>query len=307
MRKYDLVVIGAGPAGLTAGIYAGRFDLKTVVLEEAMPGGQVAMTHLIENYPGVTAESGAALTERMQKQMLQFGAELSTDSVSAIEIGENGLVVVGRSERYEAGAIIVATGTGYRKLGVPGEDEFVGRGVSYCATCDGPFYKDQEIAVVGGGDSALQESLYLAGIASKVYIIHRRDEFRAVPVLAERVMNHDRIECICSHVVESVEGSFKGVERLNLKPVGDGEPRGLEVPGVFLFVGLKPKTEFLGDLIEKDDRGFLVTNDEMKTRVRGVFAAGDCRTKPLRQVATAIGDGATAAFETERFLDSDKW
>jgi thioredoxin reductase (NADPH) len=307
MRKYDLVVIGAGPAGLTAGIYAGRFNLKTVVLEEAMPGGQVAMTHLIENYPGVAAESGAALTERMQKQMAEFGAELVTDSVSAIEAAENGLIVIGRSERYEAGTVIVATGTGYQKLGVPGEEEFMGRGVSYCATCDGPFYKGQEVAVIGGGDSALQEALYLSGIASKVHIIHRRDEFRAVPVLAERVMNHDRIECICSHVVESIEGSFKGVERLNLKPVGDGEPRVLEVPGVFLFVGLKPKTEFLGELLEKDDQGFLVTNDEMKTRVRGVFAAGDCRAKPLRQVATAIGDGATAAYEAERFLDSNKW
>ncbi len=307
MADHDLVVIGAGPAGLTAGIYAGRSRLSTLVIEMMMPGGQAAITHLIENYPGVSALSGAELAGRMQEQMESFGAVLASDTVTAIERTEDHFTVVRGSGPTTARAVIIASGTGYRKLGVPGEEEFAGRGVSYCATCDGPFYRDQEVAVVGGGDSALQESLYLTGLVKKVYLIHRRDEFRAVPVLAERVRAHEKIECICSHTVESIEGSGAGVERLILKPVSEGERRILEVPGVFLFVGLKPRTEFLGDLIERNEWGFITAGEDTRTNVPGICAAGDCREKPLRQIATAVGDGATAVHVLERFLDDGEW
>jgi len=307
MADHDLVVIGAGPAGLTAGIYAGRSRLSTLVIEMMMPGGQAAITHLIENYPGVSALSGAELANRMQEQMESFGAVLVSDTVTSIERAGDHFTVLRGSGRTTARAIIIASGTGYRKLGVPGEEEFAGRGVSYCATCDGPFYRDQEVAVVGGGDSALQESLYLTSLVKKVYLIHRRDEFRAVPVLAERVRAHEKIECICSHTVESIEGSGAGVERLILKPVSEGETRVLEVPGVFLFVGLKPRTEFMGDLIERNEWGFITAGEDTKTKVPGICAAGDCRDKTFRQIATAVGDGATAVHVLERYLDDGEW
>jgi len=202
--------------------------------------------------------------------------------------------------------VIVASGTAYRKLGVPGERELAGRGVSYCATCDGPFYKDQEIAVVGGGDSALQEALYLTKFAKKIYLIHRRDEFRAVPILAERVNESDKIECLCSNVVERINGT-DGVESVDIRSKKSDEVRTLAVTGVFLFVGLEPRTEFLRGLAELDERGFVVTDQQMKTNVTGLLAAGDCRSKLLRQVATAVGDGATAAFSARTFLEDGEW
>lgn len=307
MTDYDLVVIGAGPAGLTAGIYAGRSRLSTLVLEMMMPGGQAAITHLIENYPGVGAVSGSELTSRMQEQMASFGAELASDAVTGVERTGDHFTIMRGTGTTTSRAVIIASGTGYRKLGVPGEEEFAGRGVSYCATCDGPFYRGQEVAVVGGGDSALQESLYLTSLVKKVYIIHRRDEFRAVPVLAERVRAHEKIECICSHTVERIEGGASGVERVVLKPVEAGETRVLEVPGIFLFVGLKPRTEFLGDLIEKNEWGFITAGEDTRTNVPGICAAGDCREKLLRQIATAVGDGATAVHAIERFLDDGEW
>lgn len=307
MTDYDLVVIGAGPAGLTAGIYAGRSRLSTLVLEMMMPGGQAAITHLIENYPGVGAVSGSELTSRMQEQMASFGAELASDAATGVERTGDHFTIMRGTGTTTSRAVIIASGTGYRKLGVPGEEEFAGRGVSYCATCDGPFYRGQEVAVVGGGDSALQESLYLTSLVKKVYIIHRRDEFRAVPVLAERVRAHEKIECICSHTVERIEGGASGVERVVLKPVEAGETRVLEVPGIFLFVGLKPRTEFLGDLIEKNEWGFITAGEDTRTNVPGICAAGDCREKLLRQIATAVGDGATAVHAIERFLDDGEW
>jgi thioredoxin reductase (NADPH) len=307
MADHDLVVIGAGPAGLTAGIYAGRSRLSTRVIEMMMPGGQAAITHLIENYPGVSALSGSELAARMQEQMQGFGAELISDTVTSIEQSGDHFTVALGSGPMTARAIIIASGTGYKKLGVPGEEEFAGRGVSYCATCDGPLYRGQEVAVVGGGDSALQEALYLTSLVKKVYLIHRRDEFRAVPVLGERVRAHEGIECVFSHVVESIEGSGAGVEHLVLNPVAGGEARVLGVHGVFLFVGLKPKTEFLGDLIEKNEWGFLAAGEDTRTNIPGICAAGDCRDKPLRQIATAVGDGATAVHAVERYLDDGEW
>jgi thioredoxin reductase (NADPH) len=306
MENYDLIVIGAGPAGLTAGLYAGRARLSTLMLEMMMPGGYAATTERIENYPGIATINGMDLATKMLEHAQTFGAKLVPAGVTGLEVGEDGPVVVAGPARYGAKAVIVATGTGYRKLGVPGETELAGRGVSYCATCDGPFFKNEEIAVVGGGDSALQEALYLTTFAKKIYLIHRRDEFRAIPILEERVRGHEKIECLCSHVVDRINGEG-GVESLDLHAVKSGETRTLPVKGVFLFVGLEPKTKFVGDLIDMDDRGFLITDADMKTKTRGILAAGDCRMKTLRQIATAVGDGATAAFVAQKYIEDGEW
>jgi thioredoxin reductase (NADPH) len=306
MAAFDVIVVGAGPAGLTAGIYTGRSRLKTLVLEAMMPGGQVVVTSHIENYPGACSETGAELVSSMHQQMVSFGAEIRTASAEGVEKTDAGFVVRAGAEAFEARAVIIATGTGYKKLGVPGEDEFLGRGVSYCATCDGPLYKDMEIAVVGGGDSALQEALYLTSFAKRVYLIHRRDEFRAVPILRERVLANDKIECFCSTVVERINGTG-GVDSIDLKDVGTDETVKHPVAGVFLFVGLQPKTEFVEGFVDTSDTGFILTDSEMKTNVRGVLAAGDCREKLLRQISTAVGDGATAAFVAQRLIEDNEW
>ena len=306
MEKRNLVIVGAGPAGLTAALYAGRARIATLVLEMMMPGGQAAITELIENYPGTGAVGGAELTSRMVEQAKEFGAEIAMQSVTGVEADGDRLVVRAGEVGYEARAVIVASGTGYRKLGVPGEEELAGRGVSYCATCDGPFYKEQEIAVVGGGDSALQEALHLTRFAKKIHLIHRRDEFRAVPVLVERVQAHERIECLCGNIVTRINGT-NGVESVDLESKKTGETRTLTVSGVFLFVGLEPRTDFLGGLLALDEGGFILTDGEMKTNVRGILAAGDCRAKLLRQVSTAVGDGATAAFTAQRYIEEGEW
>ncbi len=306
MEAYDVIVIGAGPAGLTAGIYAGRARLKTLVLEGLMPGGQVVVTSHIENYPGVGPTTGTELIAAMTGQMSSFGAELKTAEASSVEAAGDGFVVTAGSGTFGTRTVIVASGTEYKKLGVPGEAEFLGRGVSYCATCDGPLYKDAEIAVVGGGDSALQEALYLTTFATKVYLIHRRDEFRAVPILQERVRDNDKIECFCSCVVESIAGS-NGVDAIELKNVKTGEETTHPVSGVFLFVGLVPRTEFLEGVVDRAPDGFIPTDGEMKTNVRGILAAGDCRAKLLRQISTAVGDGATAAFAAQRLVEDNEW
>ncbi len=306
MDKYDVVVVGAGPAGLTAGIYAGRARLRTLILEAMMPGGQVVVTSHIENYPGVGPTTGTELIASMAEQVKSFGAEMKTAEASGIEAKGDGFLVTAGSQAFETRTVILATGTAYKKLGVPGENEFLGRGVSYCATCDGPFYKDQEIAVVGGGDSALQEALYLTTFAKRVYLIHRRDEFRAVPVLQERVAANDQIECFCSCVVERINGTG-GVESIDIKNVKTGETRTHKVSGVFLFVGLVPKTELCQDIVDTGPDGFIITDNEMKTNVRGVLAAGDCREKLLRQISTAVGDGATAAFAAQRLIEDGEW
>ncbi len=306
METHDLIVIGAGPAGLTAGLYAGRARLSTLMIEMMMPGGYAATTERIENYPGIATINGMDLATQMLEHAQKFGATLTPAGVTGLEVGEDGPVVVAGPTRYGATAVIVATGTGYKKLGVPGETELAGRGVSYCATCDGPFFKNEEIAVVGGGDSALQEALYLTKFAKRIYLIHRRDDFRAIPILGERVREHDKIECICSHVVERVNGE-NGVESIDLRAVKSGEKKTLPVKGVFLFVGLEPKTEFVGDLIDTDERGFLITDEDMKTKTKGILAAGDCRVKTLRQIATAVGDGATAAFVAQKYIEDGEW
>ncbi len=306
MESYDLIIIGAGPAGLTAGLYAGRARLKTLVLEMMMPGGYAATTELIENYPGIRSIGGMDLATKLVEHAQDFGARLASTAASGLEKTDGGFRVAAGEEAFEAKAVIVATGTGYKKLGVPGEEELLGRGVSYCATCDGPFFKDEEIMVVGGGDSALQEALYLTTFAKKITLVHRRDEFRGTPILGERVRAHEKIECLCSHTVERINGT-DGVESVDLVDLKAGEKRAVPVTGVFLFVGMEPKTEIAGDLAERDESGFILTDEAMKTKTVGLFAAGDCRRKPLRQIATAVGDGATAAFMALKYIEDGEW
>jgi thioredoxin reductase (NADPH) len=306
MAAHDLIIVGAGPAGLTAAIYAGRSRMKTIVIEMMMPGGWMALTDVLENYPGVGTVHGVELSQRMAEQAKAFGAETVSGAVSAVEPVGDGFEVAVGGRRHLGRTVIIASGTDYRKLGVPGETELAGRGVSYCATCDGPFYRDKEIAVVGGGDSALQEAIYLTTFASKVYLIHRRDEFRAVPILAERVQENDKIECLCSHVVERINGK-DGVDSIDVRSMKADRVQTLPVAGVFMFVGLDPRTEFLAGTVETDERGFILTDQQMKTNVRGLLAAGDCRSKLLRQISTAVGDGATAAFAAKLFLDEGEW
>jgi thioredoxin reductase (NADPH) len=306
LDRHDIVIVGAGPAGLTVGLNTSRARLSTVVIEMMTPGGWAATTELIENYPGVGPVSGSELGARMLEQAQSFGVDYAQDEVRSIEKTDDGFVVHGALQDYPGSLVVVAVGSNYRKLGVPGEEELLGRGVSYCATCDGPFYKDRTIAVVGGGDSALQEALYLTRFASKIHLIHRRDEFRGIAVLAERVRAHEKIECVMSHVVESINGDG-GVESVTLKDVKTGGTRDLPVDGVFLFVGLEPKTGFLKGLLELDERGYIITDEDMKTNVRGILAAGDCRTKTLRQIATAVGDASTAAFVAQQYVEDGIW
>jgi len=306
MDRHDVIVLGAGPAGLTAGLYAGRARLETLVLEMMVPGGWAAITQTIENYPGAGTVNGQELVAAMVEQAKAAGAEIASGQVDGLEQAGDGFVVRAGEKTRETRSVIVATGTEFRKLGIPGEERLAGRGVSYCATCDGPLYKGLEIAVVGGGDSALQEALYLTGFASKVYLIHRRDEFRGVELLSERIRSHEKIECLLSTTVQEVNGD-DGVESLEIRDVSSGETRSLPVAGVFVFIGLEPRTGFLSGLVETDEQGFIVTDGAMRTGVRGLLAAGDCRAKLLRQVSTAVGDGATAAFAAQRYLEDGQW
>ncbi|MGQ9694822.1 MAG: thioredoxin-disulfide reductase [Thermodesulfobacteriota bacterium] len=303
MSVYDLIVIGGGPAGLTAGLYATRARLKTLLIEKLFLGGQAASTYLVENYPGFPdGILGPDLTQAMEKQAKRFGLEVINGEVKYINPQEKLWEVGGDEQNFLAKAIIIASGVESVKLGIPGEEELRGRGVSYCATCDGPFFKDQEVGVIGGGDSAVDEAIYLTRFAQKVYIIHRRDNLRATKILQERALQNKKITILWDTVATKILGQER-VEGLELKNVKTQEKRLLPVKGVFFYVGLRPMTNFLKDLIKLDERGYIITDENMATSVPGIFAAGDVRQKLLRQVATAVGDGATAAFAVERYLE----
>ncbi|BAT72050.1 thioredoxin reductase (NADPH) [Thermosulfidibacter takaii ABI70S6] len=304
MKKcYDLIIVGAGPAGLTAGIYAARARMDALIIERFAPGGQIALSDWVENYPGFDEGiSGMELTERMRKQAEKMGINFVNAEAKGLEEYRDRKVLYADSDWYEARTIIVATGASPKQLGVEGEKEFVGRGVSYCATCDGAFYKGMEVAVVGGGDTAVQEAIFLTKFASKVYLIHRRDKLRAAPILQERLFKNEKIEVIWDTVVEKIvgDGAVEGVE---LKNVKTGEKKFLKVAGVFIFIGIKPNTAFVGDVLELDANGFIITNENLETNVPGVFAAGDVRRKNLRQVVTACADGAIAVYQAQQFIE----
>jgi len=302
-ETYDVVIIGGGPAGLTAGLYASRARLNTLLLEAMILGGQMMTTDIIENYPGFSQITGAKLSAIVDEQAKGFGLTVETGEVTGLEVaGEQKLVKTAERE-YRAKAIIICTGTEYRKLGIPGEAEFTGRGVSYCATCDGAFFKDSKIVVVGGGDSALTEALFLTKFAKEITIIHRRDALRATKIYQERAFANPKIDFLWSSVVEEIKGN-QTVESVLVKNVTSGEMREVPTEGVFMFIGITPKTAFLKGLVDMDENGYILVDAEnLQTSVEGVFAAGDVRKKLLRQVATAVGDGATAAFAVEKYLE----
>ncbi|MBN2223696.1 MAG: thioredoxin-disulfide reductase [Deltaproteobacteria bacterium] len=302
--EYGLIIIGAGPAGLTAAVYAGRGGLNTLVLERMSAGGHAAVTDAIENYPGFPEGiSGAELAESMEKQAKKFGASFKTImQVTELEHAGGFFKIRAGDETFTAKSVIVATGADPTKLGVPREDELTGRGVSYCAVCDGAFFKGAEVAVVGGGNSAVEEAIYLTRYAKKVYVIHRRDRFRADKILTDRMFSHPAIEAITENIVEEIIGE-NSVSAVRLKNVRTKEAGTLKIEGIFVYAGYHPNTEFLKGIVELDKSGCVVTDAEMATGVPGLFAAGDVRAKGLRQVITAAGDGATAAYWAGKHIE----
>lgn len=303
---YDLVIIGGGPAGLTAGIYAARAKLNVVLFEKLVPGGQIIITDWIENYPGFPdGISGTDLVDKIVEQAKRLGLKIENNEVISLDLSQQVRKIILDNGEVKSHAVIIAAGAYPRKLNIPGEDLFYGRGISSCATCDGPFYRNKTVAAVGGGDTAVQESIFLAKFAKKVYLIHRRDGLRATKILQERAFANDRMEFIWDSVVTGIHGS-DGLEKIILQNLKTKEIKELAVDGCFVWIGILPNTGFIKNALELDEYGFIITNDKMETSVPGVFAAGDGRKTPLRQVATAVGDAAIAAFSAEQYIESIK-
>jgi thioredoxin reductase (NADPH) len=308
MNRADLIIVGGGPAGLTSAIYSARALIDTILIEKMLPGGQPILTTFIENYPGFPdGISGPEFAERLETQARRFGAKIIV-SQPVVEVSkvEDGFEVKTEGDSFWGRAVIIAPGTSPRKLGVHGEDTFTGRGVSYCAVCDGAFYKDKVVAVVGGGDSAIVEAIYLTRFASKVYVIHRRNQLRAERILQERAFSNPKISFIWDTVVQSIEGEKK-VELLRLKNVKTGEISEIYTDGVFIYIGSIPNSSMVKGLVELDENGFIITDNLMRTSVPGIFAAGDVRNTTFRQLATAVGDGAIAANTAEKYLGELSW
>ena len=300
--RYDIVIIGGGPAGLTAALYAARDKLSVLIIERAVMGGLITEAARIDNYPGfLESISGFDLTEKMFQRAQKYGAQNTLAEVVAIELTENGFLVQTTESPYPARAVIIAGGSHHLKLDVPGEKEYTGRGVSYCATCDGPFYTDKIAAVAGGGNAALHEALHLTKFARKVYLIHRRSEYRATTMVQGAVKNNPNIEQITNTVIDAVEGN-DFVEKLRIQHTSTNEVSELRVDGLFVAVGLKPNTAYLGDLLELDAGGSIIVDANMATSVPGIFAAGDIRRHSVRQTVAAAGDGAVAALAAKKWL-----
>jgi len=308
MKTYDVVIVGAGPAGLCAALYCGRSILKTLLLEKGVPGGELLNTELIEDYIGFESVHGFELAEKMTQHALKFGAELVTDAVASVEKRPDGrfTVTTESGEPYEAPAVILTAGGTPVKLGVPGELEYAGKGVSYCAVCDGHFFRGEVVAVVGGGDAACEEAEFLTRYASQVHIVHRRHEFRASKIIQQRVFANPRIEVIWDSVVERIEGDGGAVRRLALKNVKTGETARLPVGGVFVFVGFKPNTGVVKGHFIHDEGGYFITDSNTMSSIPGLFAAGDVRAQLTRQVTTAVGDATTAAMAVSKYVDQLK-
>ena len=292
---YDVIIIGGGPAGLTAAIYASRANLKVLIIEAAVNGGKLSKTYEIENYPGIKSISGLELATQLTEHSQQFGAKLISGEVMRIDNTDEGKnVVLKNDEVYSAKAVIVATGTKEKTLALEHADEFTGRGISYCAVCDGFFYRNKNVAIIGGGNSALEESLYLASLAAKVTIIIRRDEFRADASVVDKVKANEKIEIITKHLPESLVIENDRIVGLNIKDVDSGEISKVDCNGIFPYIGADPCTDFL-DASILDERGYIIANNDMSTAIPGIYGAGDCIKKDLRQVVTACNDGAIAA------------
>lgn len=302
---YDVIIIGGGPAGLGAAIYSSRARMSTLIIEKAGCGGLIAITDNLENYPGFDKGiNGFELTSKMEQQARTSGAEITYGEVVAIETDETLKKVILTDKTYITKTIIIASGSSFKKLGVQGEEEFIGRGISFCATCDGPFFKNKEVAVIGGGNSALQEALFLTKFASKVTLIHRRNEFRAAKILQERVAAEPKIKIILDTVVEEITGT-ETIEKIKVRNVKSDAAKEIPVNGVFIFIGWTPNTKFLmNNKIALDEKGYIVTDEQMKTAIDGIYACGDVRKKSLRQVVTAVSDGATASVSAHQYIES---
>lgn len=302
--ELDVIIVGAGPAGLCAAMYAGRGMLRALTIERGAPGGELLNTDLIEDYIGFESIKGWDLAQKMTEHAKKFGARIVTDTVERIRRTADGgfEVETARGERHRAPAVILTAGGTPTKLGVKGEQEYAGRGVSYCAVCDGAFFKEEILAVVGGGDAAVEEADYLTRYAKRVYIVHRRGELRASKILQERAFANPKIEMVWNTVVREIEGTEKGVTRLLLDDTVSGARSTLDVGGVFVFVGFKPNTQLVEGHVDHDPAGYLLTDHRMMTSVPGLFAAGDVRSQLTRQITTAVGDATTAAVAVEKYL-----
>ena len=296
---YDVIIIGGGPAGLAAGIYAKRALMNTLLIEKVGIGGQIIKTHMLENYPGFPEISGMDLMQKMEEHVNKFELEIKFTEVLQIKDGSSVKTVVTSDGEIETKTVIIATGTHPKSLGIPGEQEFMGKGVSTCATCDGFFFKGKDVALVGGGDSAIVEALFLTKMVDKVYVIHRRDKLRAEKINQKKAFNNPKIEFVWNSHLIAIEGKDT-VEKAVVKNKLTEEITELSVGGVFMYVGIKPNTDFVD--ADKDETGFIITKPDLSTSIPGVFCAGDCRTTLIRQVATAVGDGALAAVSAEKYI-----
>ena len=303
-KEFELVIIGAGPAGLTAGLYAKRSELTAVALERGLPGGQLLNTDLIDDYPGLPEIEGRELAERMTTHATKFGLQIDTVTVTGIKKLDDGDFRITTTEGpvYRAPTVILTAGGTPNKLEVPGEEEFAGRGVSYCAICDGAFFKGETIAVAGGGDAAAEEAEFLTRYVDKLYLIHRRDQLRAQKILQKRVFENPKIEVIWDSVIEEVVGDATGMTGLRLNNVKSGAESTLDASGLFVFIGFRPNTGLLEDHAEHDAGGYLITDRDMRSSIPGLFVGGDCRAQLTRQITTAVGDATTAVIAVEKYL-----
>lgn len=303
-QSYDVIIVGAGPAGLCAAMYAGRGMLKSLTIERGAPGGELLNTDLIEDYIGFESVKGWELAQKFTEHAKKFGAELVTDTVEKVRKGADGWFEVrtARERTYRARAVIITAGGTPIKLGVAGEKEYAGKGVSYCAVCDGAFFKGEVLAVVGGGDAAVEEADYLTRYASKVYIVHRRDQLRASKILQERAFANPKIEMVWNAKVTAILGNEKGTDHLELEDTVTGAKRPLAVGGVFIFIGFKPNSGIVEGHARHDEAGYFITDERMMTSIPGLFAAGDVRSQLTRQITTAVGDATTAAIAVEKYL-----
>ncbi len=300
---YDVIIVGAGPGGLAAGLYAARARLKTLILERATEGGQITLTNTVEDYPGFVLISGQELADKFVEHARNFGTKFANEEVVEMELSEEiKKVKTDVGNTYTSKVVIISTGSNPRKLGVRGEEEFANKGVSYCAVCDGSFFKDKPLVVVGGGDSAVEEAIYLSKIASSVTIVHRRDKLRAQKIVQERAFKVPNLKFIWNSIVDEIGGN-NSVEYVVLKNVKTGESTKYPTSGVFIYVGLVPNSELVKGVVETDEHGFILTNDRMETNIKGVYAVGDVRKTFLRQVVTAAADGAIAAVDLTKYFD----
>ncbi|MBU8566302.1 thioredoxin-disulfide reductase [Virgibacillus pantothenticus] len=303
IKMYDVIIAGAGPAGMTAAVYASRANLATLMIERGIPGGQMANTEDVENYPGYDHILGPDLSNKMFEHAKKFGAEYAYGDIKeVVDHGEYKTVVAGQKE-YHTRALIITTGAQYKKLGIPGEEELSGRGVSYCAVCDGAFFKDKNLVVIGGGDSAVEEGIYLTRFANKVTIVHRRDQLRAQRILQDRAFENDKIDFIWDTVVEKINEGAGKVGSVTLKNNNTGETYDHEIDGVFVYIGMVPLSEPFQSLGITNEEGYIPTNENMETKIPGIFAAGDIREKTLRQIVTATGDGSIAAEQAIKYVE----